>query len=152
MSLPLRPVWPELLAISDIGENWPERDALAVLGRLDLSHPYIVERAVFRLFSIYGTSGNRESVTASTVFDRAALERFDFAVRRVSLIFAWKSPQELDPCLSITTQKKYHILLKRPHGTLAEKRGENGGFCSFVPRAITRKPPPLARFRRAVAT
>ena len=82
---------------------------------------------------------------------RAALERSDFAVRRVPLIFAWKKPQELDPGLPRTTQKKYHILLKRPHGTLAEKTG-NGGFCSFVPRAITHKPPPLARFRRAVAT
>ena len=37
-------------------------------------------------------------------------------------------------------------------GTLAEEKTENGSFCSFVPRAITRKPPPLARFRRAVVT
>ena len=31
------------------------------------------------------------------------------------------------------------------------QKKENGGFCSFVPRAIAHKPPPLARFRRVVA-
>ena len=53
---------------------------------------------------------------------RAALERSDFAVRRLPLIFALKKPQGLDPCLPRSTQKKHHILLKRPHGTLAENQ------------------------------
>ena len=29
-------------------------------------------------------------------------------------------------------KRTMHFDLKRPHGTLAEKKTENGGFCSFV--------------------
>ena len=85
---------------------------------------------------------------------RAALERSDFAVRRVPLIFAWKKPQELDlgswPTKNHTKKAPYNF--KKAPWYTGRRKKENGGFCSFVPRAITHKPPPLARFRRAVAT
>ena len=48
------------------------------------------------------------------------------------------------------TQKVPYAFEKAPWYT--GRKNINGGFCSFIPRAITHNPPPLARFRRAMAT
>ena len=79
-----------------------------------------------------------ESHRGTVSVDRVGLKRSDFAVRRVPLTFAWKKTHR-NSILAYQEPhtKKHQILLKRPHGTLSEKRRKKTAVSAPLYRALS---------------
>ena len=97
----------------------------------------VIKRCVVECIEVLDLLARRSAVRRNelVVGRRAASERSDFAVRRVPLIFAWKSSQELDTGLSRTTQKKAQYTFEKAPWYTGREKNRKRRFLLLCKRA-----------------